>query len=36
MVRGVDPEAVEMGDVVGIDVGERETTGDRIVVFQPR
>ena len=36
LVRGVDPDAVEMGDVVGIDVGERETTGDRAVVFRPR
>lgn len=36
MVRGVDPEEVAMGDVVGIDVGERETTGDRAVVFRPR
>lgn len=36
MVRGVEPENVEMGDVVGIDVGERETTGDRAVVFRPR
>ena len=36
MVRDVDPDAVEMGDVVGIDVGERATTGDRAVVFRPR
>ena len=36
MVRDVDPEAVEMGDVVGVDVGERKTTGDRAVVFRPR
>jgi len=36
LVRGVDPEDVTMGDVVGIEVGERETTGDRAVVFRPR
>jgi len=36
LVRGVDPEDVSMGDVVGIEVGERETTGDRAVVFRPR
>jgi uncharacterized OB-fold protein len=36
MVRDVDPADVEMGDVVGIDVGERATTGDRAVVFRPR
>ncbi len=36
LVRGADPDEVEMGDVVGIDVGERETTGDRAVVFRSR
>jgi len=36
LVRGVDPEAVSMADVVGIEVGERETTGERAVVFRPR
>jgi uncharacterized OB-fold protein len=36
LVRGVDPEDVSIGDVVGIEVGERETTGDRAVVFRPR
>ena len=36
VVRGVDPEAVEIGTVVGIEVGERVTTGDRLVVFRPR
>jgi uncharacterized OB-fold protein len=36
LVRGVDPEDVSMGDVVGIEVGERETTGERAVVFRPR
>jgi len=25
-----------MGDVVGIEVGERETTGERAVVFRQR
>ncbi|MFC6862489.1 Zn-ribbon domain-containing OB-fold protein [Halomicroarcula sp. GCM10025817] len=36
MVRGIDPEDVEIGTVVGIEVGERVTTGDRAVVFRPR
>ena len=36
LVRGVDPEDVTTGDVVGIEVGERETTGERAVVFRPR
>ena len=36
LVRGVDPEDVAIGDVVGIEVGERATTGDRAVVFRPR
>jgi len=36
LVRGVDPEDVAIGDVVGIEVGERETTGERAVVFRPR
>ncbi|MDS0258356.1 OB-fold domain-containing protein [Haloarcula sp. S1CR25-12] len=36
LVRGVDPEDVSMADVVGIEVGERETTGERAVVFRPR
>jgi len=36
LVRGVDPEDVSMGDAVGIEVGERETTGERAVVFRPR
>ena len=35
-VRGVDPEAVETGQVVGIDVDETVTQGDRLVVFEPR
>ncbi|PSQ02956.1 nucleic acid-binding protein [Halobacteriales archaeon QS_4_69_31] len=36
LVRGIDPEDVEIGTTVGIDVGERETTGERAVVFRPR
>jgi len=36
LVRGIDPDDVEVGTPVGIDVGERETTGDRAVVFRPR
>ena len=36
LVRGADPADVAIGDVVGIEVGERETTGDRAVVFRPR
>jgi len=36
IVRGVDPDDVETGLVVGIDVGERETTGDRVPVLYPR
>jgi len=36
LLRGVDPDEVEVGTPVGIGVGERETTGDRAVVFRPR
>ncbi|QLH82587.1 Zn-ribbon domain-containing OB-fold protein [Halosimplex pelagicum] len=36
LLRGVDPDEVDVGMPVGIDVGERETTGDRAVVFRPR
>lgn len=36
MVRGVEPDEVETGMVVGLDVGERVTTGDRTLVFRPR
>lgn len=36
LVRGVDPDEIEVGMPVGIDVGERETAGDRAVVFRPR
>jgi uncharacterized OB-fold protein len=35
-VRGVDPDEVETGDVVGIDVGETVTEGDRLLVFESR
>lgn len=34
LVRGADDVAI--GDVVGIEVGERETTGERAVVFRPQ
>jgi acetyl-CoA acetyltransferase len=33
---GVDPDDAEVGIPVAVDVGERETTGDRAVVFRPR
>jgi uncharacterized OB-fold protein len=36
IVRGADPEDVEIGTMVGVEVGERVTTGDRLVVFRPR
>jgi len=36
LVRGVDPADVAIDDVLGIEVGERETTGQRAVVFRPR
>ena len=36
LVRGIDPAEVEVGMTVGIEVGERATTGDRAVVFRPR
>lgn len=36
LVRGVDPADVEMGMPVGVDVGERATTGERAIVFRPR
>jgi len=35
IVRGVDPEAVAVGDDVGVTVETRETTDDRLVVFRP-
>jgi uncharacterized OB-fold protein len=36
LLRGVDPDDVEVGMSVGVEVGERETTGDRAIVFRPR
>mgnify|MGYP000642799807 CR=1 FL=1 len=36
LLRGVDADDIEVGMPVGIDVGERETTGDRAIVFRPR
>ncbi|WP_254273985.1 Zn-ribbon domain-containing OB-fold protein [Haloarcula marina] len=36
LVRGIDPDDVTIGTVVGLHVGERATTGDRAVVFEPR
>ena len=35
VVRGVDPEAVAVGDAVEVTVETRETTDDRLVVFRP-
>jgi len=35
-VRGVDPEDVETGQIVGIGVDETVTQGNRLVVFEPR
>jgi uncharacterized OB-fold protein len=35
-LRGIDPEDVEAGLSVGVDVGESVTTGDRVLVFRPR
>ena len=35
IVRGVDPEAVAVGDEVSVTVETRETTDDRLVVFRP-
>ena len=35
-VRGVDPEAVETGQVVGIGVSETATRDERLIVFEPR
>jgi uncharacterized OB-fold protein len=34
-VRGIDLEDLEVGQTVGIDVGESETSGERLVVFEP-
>lgn len=35
ILRGVDPEAVAVGDEVTVTVEPRETTDDRLVVFRP-
>jgi len=35
-LRDVDPDAVETGQVVGVDVDETETTGERLLVFERR
>lgn len=35
-VRGVDIDEVEVGMTVSADVGRTATTGDRILVFEPR
>ncbi|AOW80346.1 hypothetical protein HTSR_1166 [Halodesulfurarchaeum formicicum] len=34
-VRGLDPQDVENGQDVTITIGETETDGDRLVVFEP-
>ena len=36
LVRGVDPEDVEVGATVEPTVGENPQTGDRVVVLRPR
>lgn len=36
MMNDVDPDEVDTGDVVGITVGERVTTGDRMIAFEKR
>ncbi|MFB6156849.1 MAG: Zn-ribbon domain-containing OB-fold protein [Haloferacaceae archaeon] len=36
LVRGIDPEDVEVGTPVGAEVGSNPTTGGRVVVFRPR
>jgi hypothetical protein len=36
VLRGVDADDVEHGTVVGVGIGERETTGERLIVFRPR
>lgn len=35
VLRGVDPEAVDVGDEVTVTVEPRETTDDQLVVFRP-
>ena len=36
MMNDVDPEDVDTGDVVGVTVGERVTTGERMIAFEKR
>lgn len=36
VVRDADPEDVETGMMVGLDVDRRVTTGERLMVFRPR
>lgn len=36
LLRGVEADEVEVGMVVGVEVGERVTTDDRAIVFRPR
>ncbi len=36
MLQDTDGDDVEVGMVVGVDVGERVTTGDRVIAFEPR
>ena len=36
LLRGLDGDEAEVGMVVGVEVGERVTTGDRAIVFRPR
>jgi uncharacterized OB-fold protein len=36
LLREVDPDDVDVGLAVGVEVGERETTGDRAIVFRPQ
>jgi len=36
LLRGIEPENIEVGMLVGVTLGERETTGDRAIVFEPR
>ena len=34
-MRGIDPDEIETGQTVEIDVEQSETTGERLVVFRP-
>ena len=36
LLPDLDGDDAEVGMVVGLDVGERVTTGDRVVTFEPR